>query len=300
MDLKQLSSFVAIAEGNSFSLAAQKNAITRSAVSHQIASLEDEIGVELLVRNKNDVQLTECGQILLQSARSMIKEAEDAKDKIKGLRGAISGTLRIGVGSFIEPYIRRAAYRLLRDYPYLNMDVKIEQAKTLNERLRNHELDIAFTLNDSYEHEHIESVNFLPIHICAVVRRTHELAKKNVVTLNDLMRYQVIMPDEDKRSIQTVERYFGININGLKKRVVINNADAAFCAVEEEGFVSFTTQAHIVNRPNLVTIPVAELNREIMCKAHWMSDIYLKNSAKKLLEYVKEYSVPYFSQIIDV
>lgn len=300
MELKQLSSFVAIAEGNSFAAAAKKNAITRSAVSHQIAQLENEIGAELFVRNKNDVQLTECGQVLLQYAKAMIKEADVAKDKIQGLRGNVSGTLRIGVGSFIEPYVRKAAYRLLKDYKMLNMDVKIAQAKTLNEMLRNHDLDIAFTLNESYESEHIETINFLPIHICAVVRNTHELAKKKVVTMEDLMKYQVIMPDEDKRSIQTIEKYFGVSIDGLKTRVVINNADAAFCAVEEDGFVSFTTPAHIVNRPNLVALTIKGLEDEIMCNAHWMSDCYLKNSAKMLLEYIKKYSVPYFSSLIDV
>lgn len=300
MDLKQLSSFIAVADGNSFASAAQKNAITRSAVSHQIASLEEEIGADLFVRNNHDVQLTECGQLMLKSAKAIIKEAEDARDKIKGLRGAISGKLRIGVGSFVEPYIRRAAYRLLRDYPMLNIDVKIEQAKTLNERLRNHQLDIAFTLNDSYEQEHIESVKFIPINIRAIVRKTHDLASRKKVSIDELKKYQVIMPDEDKRSIQTIERFFGINIEGIKRRVVINNADAAFCAAEEEGFVTFSTPGHIVNRPNLTTIPVIGMEKEIMCNAHWMSDIYLKNSAKKLMEYIEKYSIPYYKSLIDV
>lgn len=300
MDLKQLSSFISIAEGNSFSTAAQKNAITRSAVSHQIAQLETEMGAELFVRNKNDVQLTECGQLLLQHARKILKEADDAKDKILGLRGEISGTLRIGVGMFIEPYVRKAAFKMLRDYPEVSMNVKIEQAKNLNAMLRKHELDIAFTMNTSFEYEHIETIPLIPIRICAVVRKTHELAKKSIIEYEEIKRHQIVMPDEDKRSIQTVERFFGKNIDGLKTRIVINNSDAAFATVEEEGFVTFATPAHILNRPNLVSIPIKGMENDIVCNAHWMSDCYLKNSAKVLLDYIRNFSEPYYHSLIDV
>lgn len=300
MDLKQLSSFIYVADGNSFANAATKNAITKSAVSHQIDQLENEMGAELFVRNKNDVQLTECGQLLLQSAKKIIKEAEDAKDKIQGLRGAISGTLRVGVGMFVEPYIRKAAHKMLRDFPDLKMNVKIEQAKTLNTMLRKHELDIAFTINNSYEDEHIETTPIIPIRICAIVRKTHELAKGSVVDFEDLKRHQIIMPDEDKRSIRSVEKYFGKSIEGLKTRVVINNSDAAFCTIEEEGFVTFATHAHVLSRPNLVALPIKGLEVDIMCNAHWMSDIYLKNSASVLLDYIKDFSSPYFQSLINI
>ena len=300
MDLKQLSSFIYVADGNSLSYAATKNAITKSAVSHQISQLENEMGADLFVRTKNDVQLTECGQLLLQCAKNIIKEAEDAKDKIQGLRGTISGTLRVGVGMFVEPYIRKAAHKMLREFPDLKMIVKIEQAKTLNAMLRKHELDIAFTINNSYEDENIETSPIIPIRICAIVRKTHELANCSVVEFDDLKRHQIIMPDEDKRSIRTVEKYFGKSIEGLKTRVVINNSDASFCTVEEEGFITFATPAHIINRQNLVALPIRGLEADIMCNAHWMSDVYLKNSAKILLDYIKEFSSPYFQSLINI
>lgn len=74
MDLRQLSHFVAVAEDESFTRAAQRMNIVQSGISHSIASLERDLGVQLFRRSKHHVQLTAAGHALLLEALESLVE----------------------------------------------------------------------------------------------------------------------------------------------------------------------------------------------------------------------------------
>lgn len=297
MELNQIDSFVALAEKRSFTEAAKVCGVTRSAVSHQIGELEEEVGA-LFIRS--NMQLTEAGEILLRHARKIQHERQMMAEEVAAAGGRICGTLRIGVGSFVEPYIRKAANELLKFYPDLVLDVKVEQAKWLNQKLQSGMLDVAFTLNNAYETEDIESRPCIPIKICAVVKDTHYLAKEKEISLEDVKKNYLIMPDESSRSFRTVERFAKASLEDLKPmtRVYINNADAAFSEVIEMNWMTFSTPAHIINKCNLVAIPIKELNQDIMCNVHFRKSDAMKNATRALLNAIETVAIPYFKSII--
>ena len=79
MNTVQLECFLAVAEYLNFSRAAEFLKITQPAVSHQITSLEDELGIRLFVRTSKNVNLTEAGLMFMEDASSILKIASGAK-----------------------------------------------------------------------------------------------------------------------------------------------------------------------------------------------------------------------------
>lgn len=154
MELRHLRSFVYVAETLSFSIAATRCCVTQSAISQHIKALEDELRCKLLIRTSHSIMLTESGEALLPRAKEILKQTDDCKEQINALNNCLVGELRIGVGSFIAPYIRMAALIFMERYPNVRINAEFTKATSLNHLLRSHSLDLAFTLNTAYKKGH--------------------------------------------------------------------------------------------------------------------------------------------------
>jgi DNA-binding transcriptional LysR family regulator len=96
MELRHLRYFVAVAEQESFSRAAQTLHVSQSAISEQIADLEREVGIQLLDRGARKTLLTQSGMVFLQHARRVLEEANNALVQTQRAERGEVGTLRIG------------------------------------------------------------------------------------------------------------------------------------------------------------------------------------------------------------
>ena len=98
MELRNLNTFVRAADAGSFSRAASELGYTQSTVTAQIQGLEEELGVQLFDRLPKGIALTQPGEALLEHARNLLLEAENARLAVKNQREP-SGKLRIGAFS---------------------------------------------------------------------------------------------------------------------------------------------------------------------------------------------------------
>src|SRR5258707_3611917 len=99
MDVRQLRYFVRIAELGSVSAASHRLGVAQPSLSQHIKHLEQELGVDLLIRSSRGVSLTDSGQILLYHATSIVNAVDVAVPEIKDRSGAASGSVSIGVPS---------------------------------------------------------------------------------------------------------------------------------------------------------------------------------------------------------
>jgi DNA-binding transcriptional LysR family regulator len=97
MDVRQLEYVVAIAEERSFTRAADRCHIVQSALSHQVARLESELGARLFDRTSRSVRLADAGMLLLPYARQVLGDMAEARNAIDSLAGLTRGRLRIGM-----------------------------------------------------------------------------------------------------------------------------------------------------------------------------------------------------------
>lgn len=297
MEIYQLKTFITVAESGSFSIASKRLGRTQSAISQQIKSLEDELSASLFVRNFRDVSLTEAGSALLPFAKQIVNTSANAQDSIASLAGRIEGTLNIGVGFAIEPYIRKALVEMMRLYPHVKINVIYSRAAVLNDLLADHKIDIAFTMNDSYQCEGIISKPLIPIPLRAILSHTHDLANKHILSFSDIQSHYVIMPDAGQRIYDTIQKLTNIDLRKLRVRAVINDADAILNIIEETGMITFLPSLYIADRPNLKAIPVEGLQNVVYSNVHYMSDTYLKKSAELFIQLIKDFSIPYYQSI---
>lgn len=94
-NLRGMAVFASVVQNGSFSGASKELGITTSAVSQQIRALELDLGVVLLHRSTRKLSLTEAGESLYESAKSMVRAAEEGKDNVSQFRDGLLGNLRI-------------------------------------------------------------------------------------------------------------------------------------------------------------------------------------------------------------
>jgi DNA-binding transcriptional LysR family regulator len=145
MELRHLRCFVAVAEEMHFGRAAERLYVAQSAVSQQVRRLERELGVELLVRNKRRVSLTEAGRVFLGEARRTLEQAEKGAEAAKRASRGQIGRLVVG---FIGPATYNIVPEVLGVYRKRFVDVELVlhewTSAQQTERLREGYLQVGF------------------------------------------------------------------------------------------------------------------------------------------------------------
>jgi DNA-binding transcriptional LysR family regulator len=144
MELRQLRTFVAVAELRHFARAASLCNLSQPAVSHQIALLEEEVGAKLLNRAARRVSLTVAGEVFLEEARRILGAVDRAHERMQEVaRGAV-GRIRLGAtatpGLYLLPPLL-AKYR--GEHESYDLRFEIGPIHTIAERVARNDLDMA-------------------------------------------------------------------------------------------------------------------------------------------------------------
>jgi DNA-binding transcriptional LysR family regulator len=143
MNIKQLETFVRIVEDGSFANAAHSLHTTQSTVSARIKELERYLGTELFDRSFHRAQLTAKGQELHALARQLIDLTASLTERIRDPR-SVTGPVRMGVvGVVANTWLPRLVAALLERHPRLELRLDMSLTRTLVERLRDRQLDLA-------------------------------------------------------------------------------------------------------------------------------------------------------------
>ena len=143
MTLTELRYVVALAQERHFGRAAQKCFVTQPTLSLALAKLEDELGVKLFERNKNEVLLTARGQAIVEQARRVLDEVGKIAQLAKGGQDQLAGALRLGVIPTIGPYLLPDLIPILRKRaPAMPLVIEENLTGNLAPMLRDGELDV--------------------------------------------------------------------------------------------------------------------------------------------------------------
>ena len=99
INLRQLHTFVAIAEAGGFASAQDRLAISQPAASRQIQALEAELGVMLFDRIGRRIRMTSEGEDLLRRSRRLLEDVEAFSERVRALKAGETGTLRVGAST---------------------------------------------------------------------------------------------------------------------------------------------------------------------------------------------------------
>src|SRR5258706_15337057 len=105
MTLTELRYIVALSQERHFGRAAQKCFVTQPTLSLALAKLEDELGVKLFGRNKNEVLVTGRGEAIVEQSKRVLVDVGKFQPLARGGHDQLAGALRIGVIPRIGPYV---------------------------------------------------------------------------------------------------------------------------------------------------------------------------------------------------
>ena len=146
MLLRQVIYFQAVVETGSFTNAAEKNHISQSAISQQIQSLEEELGVALLTRKNRSFDVTEAGKYFYKQTINIIADLDKVCKDTQAIANEQIAKLSIGyLQSYGGSEIQEAIARFASLYPDVSLSVKTGSHEDLYKGLLSEELDLVFS-----------------------------------------------------------------------------------------------------------------------------------------------------------
>lgn len=148
MNLKQVRYFVRIIECGSLSKAAEELGVAQPALSQHLRLLEEELGVELVVRHSRGVIPNDLGAMLLSHFRSILNEIDRTPTLVRDLTSNPSGEVRLGVPTTAARALTtRIVPRVHERYPSITLQVVEAMSSSLGHSLMHGALDLAVLYN---------------------------------------------------------------------------------------------------------------------------------------------------------
>jgi LysR family nitrogen assimilation transcriptional regulator len=144
MDLKQLRTFLTIAETGSVTRASELLHIVQPAVSRQLRLLEEDFGTPLFQRGRQGMEPTEAGSILIERARHALRELDQARNEIRPVPGTLTGTVSVGLLPSTCDLLAGPLVSCLKErHPALQVSVTVGYAGHLEQWLEDGDVDVA-------------------------------------------------------------------------------------------------------------------------------------------------------------
>jgi DNA-binding transcriptional LysR family regulator len=188
MELRHLRYFCAVAEEQSFTLAARRLHVSQSGVSGQVRDLEKELAVSLFRRNQRNVSLTPEGAVFLREARDILERADRAMEAVVCASQGRYGKLSIGLcGPATAPFLPRLIREFRKQQPGVTLSLKDLDPARQPEALVNREIDIGFTRGvPTALRGALGSEVLFHERLVAALPRGHSLENAEFVSLNEL------------------------------------------------------------------------------------------------------------------
>jgi len=151
MQYRHLHYFVSVVEAGSFSRAASTIHVAQPALSQQIAQLEEQLGVSLLLRSARGVRPTAAGEVLYREASSILRRLQQLPGIVRSGAGPAKGIVRLGMSStFLTTAPMAFMEQCKADLPHVVLRMAVSDSPTIKRRVSEHELDLGLVLEDEF------------------------------------------------------------------------------------------------------------------------------------------------------
>jgi len=159
MELREIRSFLILAEQLHFGRAARLLHVSQPALTKQMRRLEDELGGALLLRSRHGAQLTSLGRLFREGALKLVRDADELISHTRRVARGQGGRLRIGFGFHTFDLVPRLIVRLRKSLPEIDITLRDMSTSEQVEELLSEKLDLGFIRSTS-----IKGLETLPVH----------------------------------------------------------------------------------------------------------------------------------------
>ena len=298
MEFYQLTYFLAAAQTQNFRKAAELCLVAQSALSRQIAALEDELEVALFTRTKKRVTLTTAGQEFTLYVRNAMEQLQEGQLFLAELQAGQRGTIRIGcIESLATAFLPALFASFHQQYPQIRLKVRVNHTDELITSVEQGEVDLGLILDPRLQSELliVKELFRQPLHL--LVSAQHPLAQRQVpaVTLEQITTEPLLLLDETSRMGQITKRIFtqrGLPIHPL---IEIESVEGLKEMVRQGIGVTLTLPALI--RPSqigkdLVLLPITGLTEEFIFALVYRRVGSISRAAREFINTISRQTIP--------
>jgi len=219
MDLREVRTFVTVADLGTVSRAAQHLHITQPALSRQIANLEDELGLRLFDRVGRRLLLTSAGAQLLKECRGLLSYSRALREQAEGLKRGDAGMLRVSA----SPHLIEGLFPdFLRDYAKRYPHVQVRLLELIGPRifelLDKGEIHLAQSVARALtpDEHRFGALPLAPMEMLAACQPNLQLGKNGTIEIHALAPHPLLQATEDfamRRSFDSACRLAGFTPN---------------------------------------------------------------------------------------
>ena len=279
MNNQQIEYFLTTARCLNMTKAAEQLYVSQPAISKQIKAIEEELGVNLFIRNKGHIQLTPAGERLQELLPSVKAQFARVKEQVQVYARGFYGSLSIGVqdGLLLTPEFTSATKKLRRKNPNLNIEAFHSSYKALKNSLHEGLCDMAMLENYGTAREngssHLVLASVKPM---LVMHNTHRLAQREAISLAEITEETLQVSGEVEGLVEHITRA-PLSKKTLPKIKTIK-PDSSLASIVEMGFgIAVGHDMKLfMGMPYITCIPITDVS-EFRLVMEWRDDN--KNSA---------------------
>ncbi|KXF79008.1 LysR family transcriptional regulator [Paramesorhizobium deserti] len=261
MTLEQLRIFIAVAEREHLTRAAEALRLTPSAVSSAIRALEDRYGAMLFNRIGRRIEITDAGRIFLDEARAVLARAHAAELALAELGGLKRGSLRIHASQTIASYwLPPFLARFHAAYPAVTVSLTVGNTQSVARATVEGDADVGFVEGEVDE----PALAVRPVgedHLVAIVSASHPWADGHLLGWRDIAQADWIMREQGSgtRSVfESAMRAQGFDPLALKIALELPSNEAVLSAVQSGTYAAVLSE--LAAAPHLATGRLTKAN----------------------------------------
>lgn len=233
LDLKSLRLFAAVCENGNIKAAASQEHIEPSAISKRLAQLEEQLGIQLLVRGRTGAELTPAGQALLEHVRSLMFTVQRIEADMDSFKGGVKGHVRLvaSASAIAESLLDDvAAFMRMPE----NKDIKVDIEEHLSVDLIHAVSSGAASLGvcwDNADFEALEHVPYRSDQLALAVHSDHPLASRTSIKFAQSLDFEHVGLSPNTAVYRLLQKAAARDGKSILYRSVVSNFDAAFRVV---------------------------------------------------------------------
>ncbi|MBQ6936332.1 MAG: LysR family transcriptional regulator [Clostridia bacterium] len=292
MEIRNLITFVQVAELNNFTKAAEILGYSQSTVSFQIKQLETELNCLLFERINHTITLTERGKELLSYAHNVCRLTDEFKQNFeedKKLKGVVH---IVAPDSVCEDMLMTNYNDFHSKYPDISIKFTAADTGDMFNMLDRNEADLMVTLDSHvYKSDYIiAKEEHIPMHF--VTSKNSPLAKKKKLSIKDLMEYQFILTEKEmgyRRILDKTLAKISIEIHPVLEVGRTDIITELLCFNDDKisYLPDFVTEEKIKSG-ELVFLDVIDVETDIWKQLIYHKNKWVSNSLNALIEYIKK------------
>ncbi|GEA17030.1 LysR family transcriptional regulator [Moorella sp. E306M] len=261
MKIDYMREYIALAENLNFTETANKLFMTQPALSRHIAVVEEQMGIQLLKRTKQSVELTPAGKLVLEEFKKIIKQYDALMSQIRLLSSGFTGELKIGMLYYaIEEYVTPVVELFKDNYPGVKLSFLSYQPRPLVQNLLEDKIDLGLIMRLPFPHSDLIRYHKICREKLAImVLADDPLAAKKIVSIKELVGKTIVFSQSDIELSEYIQHLLATHGVYPKRFIYSEHVDTiSFTMAEVQGVAIVPSHLRIMRRKNIDFVDIDE------------------------------------------